>query len=72
MSVAPPCIPAPNRPGTPRDQFSKPDWDLLIVVDEADALAHDWFPAKTRDCKNLIVLKGLKFRHSYLTSRKPK
>lgn len=45
-----------------------PDWDLLIVaVDELQD--YDHFPAKIRDCKNLLSLEGMRFRDAYLTSR---
>ena len=49
--------------------MTKPDWDLLIVADDADAAAHSWFPASSRDCQNLLALEGMRFRNVYLTSR---
>ena len=48
--------------------MTKPDFDLLICADEADENWHAWFPAQTRDCRNLIALEGVRFRNVYLTS----
>lgn len=47
-----------------------PDWDLLIVADEADEEVHGWFPAeKIFTVENLISLEGLRPRNTYLTNR---
>ena len=49
--------------------MSKPDWDVLIAADEADAKANSWFPAKVRTGKDYLALEGLRFRNVYLTSK---
>jgi hypothetical protein len=50
--------------------MSKPDWDLLIIGADEDPKDFTWFPADdVRDCKNLMVLEGLRARNIYLTSR---
>lgn len=45
-----------------------PDWDLLITAPEELENYH-YFPARVRDCENLISLEGLRFRNVYLTNK---
>lgn len=49
--------------------FVRPDWDLLMVADEADAADHLWFPARTRTVTDFRSLEGMRFRNVYLTNR---
>lgn len=45
-----------------------PDWDLLITAVE-ELNDYDYFPARIRDCENLISLEGMRFRNAYVTSK---